>query len=41
ETVRDKWHHRLRGEVKFASVDALIAQLHQDEADTRAFFKKR
>lgn len=41
ETVRVKWHHRLRGEVKFASVDALIAQLHQDEADTRAFFKKR
>ncbi|WP_119178862.1 riboflavin biosynthesis protein RibF [Pediococcus acidilactici] len=41
ETVRVKWHHRLRGEVKFASVNALIAQLHQDEADTRAFFKKR
>lgn len=39
ETVRVKWHHRLRGEVKFASVDALIAQLHQDEADTRAFLR--
>jgi riboflavin kinase/FMN adenylyltransferase len=30
--------HRLRAEEKFASVDALIAQMHQDTAETRAWF---
>lgn len=40
ETVKVKWYHRLRGEIKFDSVNALIAQLHQDEADTREFFNK-
>ncbi|MCZ3394489.1 riboflavin kinase, partial [Enterococcus faecium] len=40
ETVKVKWYHRLRGEIKFDSVDALIEQLHQDEADTREFFNK-
>lgn len=39
ETVKVRWYHRLRGEVKFDSVAALIEQLHRDELDTRAFFK--
>jgi riboflavin kinase/FMN adenylyltransferase len=40
ETVKIKWYHRLRGEVKFDSVDGLIEQLHHDEEDTREFFNK-
>ncbi|KRN95197.1 riboflavin biosynthesis protein RibF [Pediococcus stilesii] len=40
ETVRVRWYHRLRGEVKFNSVEELIEQLHRDEADTRTFFEK-
>ena len=40
ETVRVEWHHYLRGEVKFESAAQLIEQLHQDKADTRAYFKE-
>lgn len=38
ENVAIEWHHRLRGEVKFADADALVAQLQQDEAATRHYF---
>lgn len=41
EEVKVRWYHYLRGEIKFESVDALIAQLQQDEADTRKFFLER
>lgn len=40
EPVEVEWHHRLRGEVKFADADGLVAQLKQDELDTRAYFKQ-
>lgn len=39
EPVEVEWHHRLRGEVKFAGVDPLVAQLKQDEAATRDYFQ--
>lgn len=39
EKVRVKWHHYLRGEQKFDSVDGLIDQLHRDEENTRQYFK--
>ncbi len=32
--------HRLRGELKFASVDDLIAQIHRDIAATRDYFRE-
>jgi riboflavin kinase/FMN adenylyltransferase len=35
QSVRIRFHERLRGEVKFESVDALIAQMEQDVASTR------
>lgn len=38
ESVAVEWHHRLRGEVKFADAAGLVAQLNQDEAETRAYF---
>jgi len=40
EPVEVEWHHRLRGEVKFADADGLVAQLKQDEDDTRAYFQQ-
>jgi len=40
EPVEVEWHHRLRGEVKFDGVDALVAQLKQDEVATRDYFKR-
>lgn len=40
EKVRVKWHHYLRGEQKFESVDGLIEQLNQDEANSRQYFEK-
>lgn len=40
ESVTVEWHHRLRGEVKFAGVEPLVAQLQQDEVATRAYFKQ-
>ncbi|AXN35633.1 riboflavin biosynthesis protein RibF [Latilactobacillus curvatus] len=40
EQVKVDWYHYLRGEVKFDSAEALIDQLHQDEADTRTYFEK-
>jgi len=39
EPVEVEWHHRLRGEVKFAGVDPLVAQLKQDEVATRDYFQ--
>lgn len=33
-----EWYHYLRGEVKFTGADALVAQLHQDQAATQAYF---
>ena len=36
-TVR--WGHRMRGEVKFADADALVAQLKQDEQATRDYYR--
>lgn len=38
EPVEVEWHHRLRGEVKFANADELVAQLKKDEAATRTYF---
>ncbi|WP_125547010.1 riboflavin biosynthesis protein RibF [Levilactobacillus lindianensis] len=38
EPVEVEWHHRLRGQVKFAGADELVTQLEKDEADTRAYF---
>ena len=40
EQVKVEWYQYLRGEVKFDSAEALIDQLHQDEADTRTYFEK-
>lgn len=40
EFVRVRWHHYLRGEVKFDNVETLIQQLQQDEIVTRTYFKK-
>lgn len=41
EEVMVFWHDYLRGEEKFDSIDALIAQLKQDELDTVHFFEKK
>lgn len=38
EFVRVRWLHLLRKQIKFDGAPALIKQLHQDEADTRAYF---
>lgn len=38
EQVSVEWLHFLRGEKKFDNVDGLIAQLKQDEQDTREYF---
>ncbi|MFD1411197.1 riboflavin biosynthesis protein RibF [Lapidilactobacillus gannanensis] len=38
QTVNLRWYHYLRGEVKFTSAAGLIAQLQQDEQDTRDYF---
>lgn len=40
ETLTIEWCHHLRDEIKFQSVDDLIAQLHRDEQAVRAYFKK-
>jgi riboflavin kinase/FMN adenylyltransferase len=40
-SVRVRFHERLRGEQKFESVDALIAQMEQDVAATRAVLGAR
>lgn len=39
EVVRIEWLTRLRGEVKFASVEELVDQLKQDELDTTTYFE--
>ena len=39
ETVQVKWHHFLRGEVKFANKEELIKQLAKDEQQSRLFLK--
>lgn len=38
EYVNVRWHHFIRGEIKFESVEKLVEQLQQDEADTIAYF---
>lgn len=38
EKVLVRWHDFIRGQVKFAGIDGLIAQLKQDEVDTRNYF---
>ncbi|MEK6189501.1 MAG: riboflavin biosynthesis protein RibF [Carnobacterium alterfunditum] len=40
EEVKVLWHDYLRDEKKFDSIDALIAQLKQDELDTAQFFEQ-
>lgn len=40
ESVQVKWHHYLRGEVKFDGIDGLIAQLDEDLAQTRTYFNQ-
>lgn len=40
ESVSIRWLKRLRDEIKFNSVDELIAQLKQDELATRAYFQE-
>ena len=37
EKVTVRWNHYLRGMVKFASIDELIAQLRQDAIDTQTY----
>ncbi len=37
QPVAVRWWHYLRGEVKFSGADALVAQLHQDELDSKAY----
>lgn len=39
EKVKVRWHHYLRGEIKFDGMDGLIQQLHKDEEDTIDYFK--
>ncbi|MTV81279.1 riboflavin biosynthesis protein RibF [Secundilactobacillus folii] len=39
EVVTVEWDYRLRGEIKFDSVDALVKQLNQDAKDTQTYFK--
>ena len=41
KTVQVRWYHYLRGEVKFAGADALIAQLKTDEQTVRQYFRVR
>ncbi|MBG9985303.1 riboflavin biosynthesis protein RibF [Facklamia sp. DSM 111018] len=41
ESVKIKWHHYLRGEEKFPSIEKLISQLDQDLIDTRNYFKEK
>ncbi|WP_261805510.1 riboflavin biosynthesis protein RibF [Lapidilactobacillus luobeiensis] len=37
ETVKLRWHHYLRGEVKFTGAAGLVAQLQKDAQQSRAF----
>ena len=41
EVVQVEWETRLRGEVKFSSVDALVDQLKADEQATRDYFNRQ
>ncbi|MGX6962217.1 riboflavin biosynthesis protein RibF [Vagococcus xieshaowenii] len=41
EQVEVKWHHYLRGEIKFDGIDGLVAQLNQDKQQTVLYFKER
>lgn len=40
ENVKVRWHHYLRGEIKFDGLDGLIKQLDQDLVDTKAYFSE-
>jgi len=35
-----RWGHRMRGEIKFAGADELVAQLQQDEQVTRDYYER-
>ena len=37
QTIRVEFHHRLRDEMRFTSVDELVAQMHRDVETTRTF----
>lgn len=41
EEVVIEWHHYFRPELKFTGIEGLVAQLKQDEINTRAFFAKK
>ena len=40
QNVRVEFHHRIRDEVRFDSLDALKAQIQSDADATRAYFAK-
>lgn len=40
EFIRVEWYHRLRGEIKFDSLEGLIEQLRKDTENTRNYFKQ-
>ena len=40
QTVRVEFHHHLRDEVRFDSLDALKAQIASDAQATRAYFSQ-
>lgn len=40
QAVRVKWHHYLRGEIKFDGIEGLIQQLDQDLINTLAYFEE-
>lgn len=40
EAVKVRWHHYLRGEIKFEGLEGLIKQLDQDLVDTREYFSE-
>lgn len=41
QSVLVRWRHYLRGEVKFTGAAGLVAQLHQDEANSREFLRQQ
>lgn len=41
EKVNVRWHHYLRGELKFNGVEELIQQLDKDKLDTQNYFAER
>ena len=39
-SVKIRWHHYLRGEIRFDFADQLVEQLRQDEKDSKEYFTK-